>query len=133
MIKLFVFKVNEVKFALSIDGIISICDGKDIEISDIPKEKGYIRGISYIRDEVYTVIDMSYYLYKRYTNGKIYILVMLGNKLYALVVDEVDGIIEVTEESKIEVSSVIKDSKILYHIYRNKEIISILNIKELGD
>ena len=133
MIKLFVFKVNEVKFALSIDVIISICDGKDIEISDIPKEKGYIRGISYIRDEVYTVIDMSYYLYNRYTNGKIYILVMLGNKLYALVVDEVDGIIEVTEESKIEVSSVIKDSKILYHIYRNKEIISILNIKELGD
>lgn len=132
-LELFVFKVKVkddlISFALPIEEIVGIQDITNKKIEQMPEvTKSYIKGVMHLRDELYTVVDMNDYLYQGVSNSTTCLLVTINGVKLALLVDEVQGLIEVQEDKKIEVSLILKDCKIKYNIYYNDTIISVLGI-----
>lgn len=132
-LELFVFKIKVkedlISFALPIDEIIGIKDITNDVIEQMPDvTKSYIKGVMHIREELYTVVDMNDYLYHEKSNSKTCLLVTINGVKLALLVDGVQGLIEIPEDKKIEVSLILKDCKIKYHVYYNDTIISVLDI-----
>lgn len=124
MIHLFVFQVNDVNFALPVEEVISVQDENDFDNID------YKLSIANIRNEIYAVIDLGQYFYGEKVKGHNYLLVKdeEENKL-ALKVDDILGIIDVKEETKIKVSPILKHSHILYHIRYDNKLISVVKIE----
>lgn len=124
MIHLFVFQVNDVNFALPVEEVISVQAENDFDNID------YKLSIANIRNEIYAVIDLGQYFYGEKVKGHNYLLVKgdKGNKL-ALKVDEILGIIDVKEETKIKVSPILKHSHILYHIRYDNKLINVVKIE----
>lgn len=124
MIHLFVFQVNDVNFALPVEEVISVQDEKDFDNIDDKLS------IANIRNEIYAVIDLGQYFYREKVKGHNYLLVKddKENKL-ALKVDEILGIIDVKEETKIKVSPILKHSHILYHIRYDNKLINVVKIE----
>ena len=132
-LELFVFKIKVkedlISFALPLEEIVGIQDITNKTIEQMPDvTKSYIKGVMHLRDELYTVVDMNDYLYQGVSNSTTCLLVTINGVKLALLVDEVHGLIEVPEDKKIEVSLILKDCKIKYHIYYNDTIISVLGI-----
>lgn len=132
-LELFVFKIKVkedlISFALPIEEIVGIQDITNKTIEQMPDvTNSYIKGVMHLRDELYTVVDMNDYLYQGVSNSTTCLLVTINGVKLALLIDEVQGLIEVPEDKKIEVSLILKDCKIKYHIYYNDTIISVLGI-----
>lgn len=132
-LELFVFKIKVkedlISFALPIEEIVGIQDITNKTIEQMPDvTNSYIKGVMHLRDELYTVVDMTDYLYQGVSNSTTCLLVTIKGVKLALLIDEVHGLIEVPEDKKIEVSLILKDCKIKYHIYYNDTIISVLDI-----
>lgn len=128
MIELLVFQVTNVNFALPVEKVVSIQSEKDFESIDHSIKKKYINGIANIRDTVYAIVDLGKYFYNEETKSTNYILVKEHDNNLALNVDAVDGVIEIKEDAKIAVSSVLKNSHILYHIRYKDKLINVVNI-----
>lgn len=124
MIHLFVFQVNDVNFALPVEEVISVQTETDFDNID------YKLSIANIRNEIYAVIDLGQYFYGEKVKGHNYLLVKddKENKL-ALKVDEILGIIDVKEETKIKVSPILKHSHVLYHIRYDNKLINVVKIE----
>ncbi len=122
------FKLADEPFGISIDRVEAI--EHLVPVTYVPKAKAYIAGLINIRGDIVPAIDMGTLLNlgKAYENNKL-ILIRSDDQPIALMVDDVDDVINI-EESDIEtVSGETGDFSIINY---NERVITFISEKQIN-
>lgn len=148
-IEFLTFKLGEELFGIEVSNVDEVIK-VETHINLIPNSEEYIIGVFQPRDKLLTAIDLNNMLYKEtsiYTNilhktdftnedkRKLetvnFIIYTNDDKSYACLVDSVRSIIKINLDDLKEVPAIIKNSYIQGIYQENKDLIQILNLKEL--
>ncbi|QJX80513.1 chemotaxis protein CheW [Priestia megaterium] len=132
MMKILTFYINNKKYGVSIDNIITI-EKNDRKITDIPKTNSIIRGVVNVRSRICPVIDLRMYLENEeneLNEDKKLILFDINEKNGALLVDNTDNIMDVDTENIEEFESDRVKTKV---VNQDNDVFVLIEINDFDD
>ena len=123
-----IFKLAKENFAIPVEYAVSI--EHMLPVTYVPKSKQYVEGLANIRGNVVPVIDITkLFMLDRVVSWNNLLLINYNNQSIALVVDEVDDVINIDDESIKTMSS--SNSNFSVFEYKNT-IVTYLGKEELN-
>lgn len=102
--EILIFKLAKENFAIPIEYAVSI--EHMLPVTYVPKSRQYVEGLANIRGNVVPVIDIAkLFMLDRIVSRNNLLLINYNNQSIALVVDEVDDVINMDDESIKTMSS----------------------------
>ncbi|WP_298840767.1 chemotaxis protein CheW [Clostridium sp.] len=126
-----VFKVNEEQFAVEASKVQSINDM--MEITKVPKSKGYIKGLINLRGNIISLLDINLLLdiERGEGNQENIIILNLKEESVGVTVDQVDEVLEI-DEGLIEKIETDKNKTYIKGIINFKDrIVTLIDIAKL--
>ena len=126
-----VFKVNEEQFAVEASKVQSINDM--MEITKVPKSKGYIKGLINLRGNIISLLDINLLLdiERGEGNQENIIILNLKEESVGVTVDQVDEVLEI-ETNLIEKIETDKDKAYIKGVINFKDrIVTLIDISKL--
>ena len=126
-----VFKVNDEQFAVEASKVQSINDM--MEITKVPKSKGYIKGLINLRGNIISLLDINLLLdiERGEGNQENIIILNLKEESVGVTVDQVDEVLEI-DEGLIEKIETDKNKTYIKGIINFKDrIVTLIDIAKL--
>ncbi|MDF2673883.1 MAG: chemotaxis protein CheW [Clostridiales bacterium] len=102
--EILIFKLAKENFAIPVEYAVSI--EHMLPVTYVPKSRQYVEGLANIRGNVVPVIDITkLFMLDRIVSWNNLLLINYNNQSIALVVDEVDDVINMNDESIKTMSS----------------------------
>jgi len=131
-LKILTFYINDKKYGVSIDHIITI-EKNDRKITDIPKTNPIIRGVVNVRSRICPVIDLKMYLENtdnELNEEKKLILFEINERNGALLVDNTDNIMDVDSKNIEEFESEKVKTKV---VNQDNDVFVLIDINDFDD
>ena len=134
-VQLLAWKLDDQLYGVELEYCLEV--QKDLAILKVPHSKDYISGITNLRGEVVTVLDLNYILGKKEKSNReksVIIRFKYNNKHLAIQADSIAEVLE-TSFDKLDPANIhLTESELVYIsrvFYTDKGVMLILNIKEL--
>lgn len=134
-VQLLAWQLDDQLFGAEIEYCLEV--QKDLDILKVPHSKEYILGITNLRGDVVTVLDLNYILGNKDKTDRekaVIIRFKYNNKHIAIQADTITEVLE-TSLDKLEPANIhLTESELIYIskvCYTDKGVMLILNIKEL--
>jgi purine-binding chemotaxis protein CheW len=129
MRKICIFIVNEVRFGIDVLKVLGII--KEIDVIRVPLANKTVCGLIHYRGQIITVMDLrkKFDLPER-EEGKVpfHAIVKTKKGIVSFLVDEIGDIIEITQNTKVEMSKSVQgiDSFFISHTYKFEEFVLLI-------
>ncbi len=133
--KILIFTINNNRYGLDISYIHEAIRRQ--KITPLAKAGVYVAGMTEVRGNIYTCVDLSGVLFDRQSNWseqQIFLLTSNNDKLVAFIVDNAENVIEINEDdiSKSALPLIATKNNTIQGIFRhNDDLISILDANVL--